>query len=256
MKWIRMLGLFFEEVFEYRLRSFIWLLLPLINNLILILFWNGAGMNTPSISTYYMLITVVGLLTTSHTEFEVSEVDIKQGQLVNYLTKPISYFWIKLFNEIPYRLLQGVYASLIIVGLLLFFPHAFVLSLNPIYIPLVLLIFSLGYVLSYTLKLSLGYLSFWFTDINGLMELVTIVMIIFSGSVMPLLWYPKTLQIICNILPFAYSGYYLVTALQGSVPFWGLCSIILIQGAWLGILLIINKFLWINGSKEFTAVGQ
>ncbi len=256
MKWLRMLGLYFERVFEYRLRSFIWLLLPLTNNMTLILFWNGAGMNTSAVSSYYILMTIGGLLTTSHVEFEVSEIDIKQGQLVNYLTKPISYYWVNFFSEIPYRVLQAVYASILIGALLIFFPNALKLSLNPLHIPLVIFIFVLGYLLSFTFKLSLAYLSFWFKDIHGLMELVTIIIIIFSGGVMPLPWYPKILQTISNFLPFAYSGYYAITALQGIVPLFGLFSIVLIQCVWLGVLLFINKILWKNGIKEFTAVGQ
>lgn len=251
-----MLGLYFERVFEYRLRSLIWLMLPLINNFTLILFWNGAGMNTPAITTYYILMTVGGLLTTSHCEFEVSDVDIKQGQLVNYLTKPISYYWVQLLSEVPYRVMQAIYASIIIGFLLFFFPRSLIISLNLLYLPLVLVIFILGYTLSFTFKLSLAYLSFWFKDIHGLMELTTIAIIIFSGGIMPLPWYPQVLQTISNILPFAYSGYYCTVALQGIVPLSGLLGIIAIQGVWLALLLLINRMLWMNGIKEFTAVGQ
>jgi len=256
MKWIRMLALYFERVFEYRLRSLIWLMLPLTNNMTLILFWTGAGMNTPALSTYYILMTIGGLLTTSHVETEVSEVDIKQGQLVNYLTKPISYFWVQLLSEVPFRMMQAVYASGIIGMLLLYFPHLLKLSLNTLHIPLVFIIFILGYSLSFTFKLSLAYLAFWFKDIRGLLELVTIVIIIFSGAVMPLPWYPQILQTISDILPFAYSGYYCAASLQGIIPLSGLFRIIVIQGVWLGVLLLINKTLWKNGIKEFTAVGQ
>jgi ABC-2 type transport system permease protein len=222
----------------------------------LILFWSGAGLNTSAVSTYYILMTIGGLLTTSHTEYEVSEIDIKQGQLVNYLTKPISYYWINLLTEIPYRVLQAIYAFFIIGGALFFFPNALDIHLNLMHFPLVILIFVLGYLLSYTFKLSIAYLSFWFKDISGLLELVTIVLIIFSGGIMPIPWYPHLLQTICNVLPFAYSGYYTVMALQGSLSLLGLLSVIAIQGIWLAILLLINTSLWNNGIKEFTAVGQ
>lgn len=251
-----MLALYFERVFEYRLRSFIWLMLPLINNFMMILFWSGAGINTPAISSYYILLTVGGLLTTSHVELEVSDTDIKQGQLVNHLTKPISYFWAQLLSEVPYRILQALYVSGMIGVLLIFFPHALTISPSIFHIPLIIIIFVMGYMLSFTFKLSLGYLSFWFKDVRGLTELVTIIIIIFSGGIMPLPWYPSLLQTISNILPFAYSGYYCVAALQGIVPLGGLFGIIAVQGVWLGVLLIINNALWVNGIKEFTAVGQ
>ena len=256
MKWLRMLGLYFERTFEYRLRSLLWLLNPVINNLTLILFWSGAGLNTPSISSYYILMTIGGLFTSSHVEYEVSEIDIKQGQLVNYLTKPISYYWVNLLSEVPYRALQALYASGIIGVFLIFFPHALMISLTVLHIPLVILIFILGYLISFTFKMCLAYLSFWFKDIRGLNELVTIVIIIFSGGIMPLPWYPQVMQTISNILPFAYSGYYCITALQGSVSLIGLIQILTIQGVWLCVLLHIHNILWRNGIKEFTAMGQ
>lgn len=256
MKWFRMLILYFERVFEYRLRSLIWLLIPLTNNFTLILFWTGTGLNTSTVSTYYILMTIGGLLTTSHCEYEVSEIDIKQGQLVNYLTKPISYYWANLLSEIPYRVMQAVYASLIIGVFLLFFPGALKISFNLFHFPLVILIYIFGYLISFTFKLSMAYTSFWFKDATGIFEFFTIAIIIFSGGIMPLPWYPPVVQTISNFLPFAYSGYYCTIALQGSVPLLGLFHTLVIQGIWLSILLLIHNILWKNGIKEFTAVGQ
>lgn len=256
MKWVRMLGLYFERTFEYRLRSLLWILIPIINNFTTVLFWAGAGLNTSALSTYYILMTIGGSFTTSHVEYDVSEIDIKQGQLVNYLTKPVPYYLVELLSEIPYRVLQAIYSTLIVAALLLFFPKALQITLNFRYIPLVILIFIFGYLLSFATKMCIAYLSFWFKDIQGIFELLSIVMIIFSGGIMPIPWYPHILQTISNILPFAYSGYYTVVALQGSVAIHGLLGILAVQGGWLFVLILIHNALWKRGIKEFTAVGQ
>jgi len=256
MKWLRILAVCFERTFEYRLRSLIWILLPILNNFMVVLFWTGAGMYSSTISTYYILMTITGSLTSSHVEYEVSEEDIKQGQLVNYLTKPISYYWVSLVQEVPYRILQTLYASILVAALLLFFPGILVITLNPLHIPLVILIFVLGYLMSFTFKMSLAYLSFWFKDISSVFELVTIASIIFSGGVMPIIWYPHALQIICRILPFAYNGYFITTALEGSQTLGGLIGIITVQALWLGLFALIHKQLWKRGLREFSAVGQ
>ena len=256
MKWLRMLGLYFERTFEYRLQSLLWILIPIINNFTVILFWTGAKLNTSSLISYYILMTIGGSFTTSHIEYNVSEIDIKQGQLVNYLTKPISYYWIELLAEIPYRVLQSVYAIIIICGILIFFPGVLKLSVHIFAIPFIICIFILGYLLSFTMKMSFAYLSFWFKDIQAVFELLSIMAIIFSGGIMPIPWYPRILQIVCNILPFAYSGYYTIIPLQGLVALPGILSIILIQCVWLFVLVLVHNFLWRRGIKEFTAVGQ
>lgn len=256
LKWARIIGLHFERTFEYRLKSLLWILIPISNNLTLILFWSGAAVNMSYISTYYVLMTIGGLLLTSHVEYEVAEYDIKQGQLVNYLMKPVSYYWMNFIGELPYRVLQSFYALLIIGTFMIFFRGNLAITLNPWHIPLVIIIFILGYLLSFTFKLSTAYLSFWFTEIRGVYELITITYIVLSGSVMPLQWYPPIIQKITHVLPFAYSAYFPVIALQGAVSLHGLISIIAVQGGWICILMIVHNKMWKEGIKQFTAVGQ
>jgi len=256
MKWIRILGLYFEKVFEYKAKSLLWIFIPMANNLTLLLFWKGATEQMNYISTYYILMTVGGLFLTSYIEDDVAEVDIKQGELVNYLTKPISYYWMKLFIEIPYRVMQAIYAALIIGIFIVFFRFNLSLVLRPLYIPLIFIIFTLGYLISFTFKMSIAYLSFWFKDMHGFYELTTIIAIIFSGSVMPLEWYPPIMRSMAHILPFAYSSYYPIMTLIKPFEFIDFLTIICIQSVWLCILLVFHNFLWKQGIKEFTAVGQ
>jgi ABC-2 type transport system permease protein len=256
MKWLRIIGLHFERTFEYRVKSLLWILIPIANNLTLILFWSGSGQNMSYITTYYVLMTIGGLLLTSHVEFEVAEYDIKQGQLVNYLMKPVSYYWMNFIGELPYRVLQSFYAFIIIGTFMYMFKGTLAISLNPWHFPLVLVIFILGYLLSFTFKLSSAYLSFWFTEIRGVYELITIAYIVLSGGIMPLHWYPPVIEKITHVLPFAYSAYFPIIALQGGVPLHGLISIIAVQCLWLFVLLLVHDKMWKEGIKQFTAVGQ
>lgn len=256
MRWIRMAALYFERTFEYRLRSFLWILIPMVNNLTLILFWTGAKERIDYITTYYVLMTVGGLLTTSHVEYEVAENDIKQGELVNYLTKPISYYWTNFLGELPFRVLQSIYA-IVLIGIFMFFFHGSItMSLNPIYIPFVIIIFTLAYFISFTFKLSAAYLSFWFKDIRAFYEFITILSIVFSGAVMPLEWYPAIMRIIAHAFPFVYTGYYPIVTLLKPMGVFDFLNIIAVQGLWLFVLSLIHHYLWREGIKEFTAVGR
>lgn len=256
MRWLRMMALYFERTFEYRLRSFLWILIPMSNNLTLILFWSGSKEQLSYITTYYILMTIGGLLTTSHVEVEVADVDIKQGELVNYLTKPVPYYWIQLLSETPYRVLQSFYAIVIIGTFFILFNGRLSIVLRPEHIPFLFVIFSLGYLISFTFKLSSAYLSFWFKDIRGFYELMTILSIVFSGAVMPLEWYPPFMRSIAQFLPFAYSGYYPIVTLMKPMEIFDLLHIIGVQGVWLCVLLLAHHYLWKEGIKEFTAVGQ
>jgi len=264
MRLFRIVLLHFQHVFENRLRSLVWFLIPLMNNLTVILFWSGAIKNTNSnaswnmstIATYYFLLTIMGAMLNSHIEEDVAVFDIQQGDLVRYLTRPFPYYWIKFIEEIPYRILQGSYGILLVIAFSFFYKNYITISNNPIILLLSSLIMILAFFLTFTLKMNLGLSAFWFTDSRGFFELITIVLIIFSGGIMPLYLLPHGMQTISSILPFAYTAYFPILSLQGVFSYAQLIRIIGIQCLWLAVFLIINRIMWKQGIKQFTSFGQ
>jgi len=261
MKWFRILTLNFEHVSEYKLRTLLYLFLPIVNNLVIILFWNGAhttgGSTTASaIPTYYVLVTICSLFLTSHTEYDVGELHIKQGGLINYLLKPVPYYWMVLLSELPYRVMQSVYA-LFFVGLIVYGAHIPLnIHLSVTQTPFILVIFIFGYLISYTYKIDIAFLSFWMKDIGAVLELAVIVHILLSGSIVPVHLYPVFLQKITLALPFVYSVYYPVMSIQGSYTEVQLIQIIGMQLVWFAALKTLNHYMWKKGLQQFTAVGQ
>lgn len=264
MRLIRILSLHIQYVFHNRLRSLVWFLIPLLNNLTVILFWSGAIKNTDphaawtmsSITTYYFLLTIVNSMLNSYISEDVAEFDIKQGDLIRYLTRPFPYYWIKFIEEIPYRLLQGSYGILLIILFSIFYKNYIVITDNPINLLLSIFTMILALFLSFTIKMNLGLSAFWFTDSRGFFELVTIVLIIFSGGIMPLYLFPQGLQTVSSILPFAYTAYFPILSLQGKFTYLQSLQIIAIQCLWLAAFLMLNRFMWKKGIKQFTAFGQ
>lgn len=264
MRLLRIIALHFQHVFENRLRSLVWFLIPLMNNLTVILFWSGAIQNTTinatwtmsAIATYYFLLTIMGAMLNSHIEEDVAVFDIQQGDLVRYLTRPFPYYWIKFIEEIPYRILQGSYGIFLVVLFSFFYKNYIRISNNPITLLLSVLIMFLAFFLTFTLKMNLGLSAFWFKDSRGFFELITIILIIFSGGVMPLYLLPHGLQTISFLLPFAYTAYFPILSLQGSLSYIELIRVVGIQCIWLAVFLTINRLMWRQGIKEFTSLGQ
>ena len=256
--------LHFQYVFYNRMRSLVWFLIPLMNNLMLILFWSGAlKHSTPSenwsmasVTTYYFLLTIAGAMLSSHIEEDVALIDIQQGDLTRYLTRPFPYFWIKCIEEMPYRILQGTYGIILLIIFTLFFGTYIRLTHDPIAICMSVIIAVLAFLITFTLKMNLGLSAFWFKDSRGFFELVTIVLIIFSGGVVPLHILPKAMQTISYALPFAYTAYFPIMGVQGELHYASLFQVIGSQIFWLTVLVGINRLMWSRGIKEFTAFGQ
>ncbi len=265
MRYIRILLLHFEHVFEQRLRSLVWFVVTFINPLILILFWRGAlkggqeiapGWTLTTIVSYYFLVAITGAFLVSHIEEDISERDIQKGELVRYLVKPFPYYWIKLFEETPYRILQGVYGIITLAVFYFYFGGFISLSKDPLTILLAVIIALLAAFISNTFKQTIGLLAFWITDIYGLYEVLYVIHIVFAGIVVPLVLLPSLIQTIANILPFAYIIYYPTIAFIGRLSYSELLRVIGIQCVWLGLLVFVYHRVWNAGIKKFTAIGQ
>lgn len=262
MRFFRMFLLNFQNVFEYRARSFVWFIIGLIGPFTMILFWNGASQNShgqlhfSEIASYYLLLIPVGITLTSHVEEDIAYEDIKDGMLTKYLTKPYPFYWMKFLEESPYRLLQGFYGIIIVLLTIFFFPwigitlHGFLEGV------VICSILGLGYLLSLTYKLCVGLIAFWITDIGGFLQFENMIWFVFGGYMMPLHLLPLQISNFSYTLPFAYILYYPVRALQGDLSISQLFFVLFIQMCWLVGLIICYKILWYFGIRKYTAIGQ
>lgn len=263
MKNLKIILLHFESVFEHRTRSFVWFLISLFNPLLLLLFWRGALQNNSSsswnlatISSYYLILVVAGSLLSSHIEEDVAYYDIKEGDLSSYILKPISYYWIKFYQEIPYRIIQGFYGIVVFVIFYLSFGTHLKLGNTPYEILMSIVIAATALFLSFTFKMIIGLLAFWVTDIGGVHQLVEVITILFGGYILPISLFPGIFKDLANLLPFAYMIYYPILAFQGQILGTELLITFGHQLIWLTILLFVYKLLWKTGVKKFTGIGQ
>ncbi len=228
----------------------------------MLLFWRGAlndntqGVTLSSITSYYFLLVIAGSLLTSHIEEGVAEIDIQEGKLSQYIIRPYSYYWLKTCEELPYRLLQGGYGLLTCLIFVFIFGNFLTLEHDPVHLILSVIIAVMAFLMSFTYKMILGFVAFWTTDTGGFFQLMEITTIIFAGYLMPFELMPTYITKISFAMPFAYMIYFPVTAFQGKYNTSMLLNTIGIQIIWLLIFYVIYKWMWVNGLKKFTAIGQ
>lgn len=264
MKYLRIFLLTSERASEFRGRAFVWLLVPIINTFVLFAYWNWAlsynktvvpGWDISQLAVYYIFLLIATVLLVSHVEVDVSDRDIKEGRFTNYITKSFSYYWLKFFEELPYRLLQGFFGILILVLVILLFPGFIKLNLNFMQLFLSLVLLCLSFFISFNLKMILGLTSFWMTDSSGLRNAHEIIMVIFAGFIMPLTLMPEIVSKIASFLPFSYIIYYPVIAFQNKLSTLQSLQVIGIQIFWIVLFYFLYKFVFKKGVKKFTGVG-
>lgn len=265
MKYLRMFVLHSQYVFAERGRSFVWFLYSIVPPGIFLLFWIGAlksrggniaGWNFSTITSYYFLLTVASAMLIAHIEEDISIEDIQEGHLTGYLLKPFSYYWIKFLEEIPWRLLQGSFGIILCIVFVVVFGNFFTLTNSPMIIMLSIIICMLAFMLSFAFKTVLGLMAFWLTDATGLFQLFEAVILIFGGFIVPITLLPSLTERLATFLPFAYMAYYPVVAVQGKLNVEELVRVVFLQGIWIMVFVIFYKWLWAEGRKKYTAIGQ
>jgi ABC-2 type transport system permease protein len=265
MRYFRIFLLHFQDAFEYRGRSFVYFLLSFLNPLILLLYWVGVHKSSglphgqwdlSAVMSYFLLLMIASAMLISHVEDDVAILEIQEGNLVRWLLKPFSYFWDHLFSELGWRLIQGFFAIVAFGIFTLIFGSLVKITDSPILFMFAIIIMVFGYLLSFLFKMIVAFTAFWLTDFRGFKQIIDVVILVVSGFIMPLEFYPDLLRQVISWLPFPYSIYYPVTAVQGRFSFAELIQIIAIQLLWIALLSIMYQYMWKKGTASFTGVGQ
>jgi ABC-2 type transport system permease protein len=77
-----------------------------------------------------------------------------------------------------------------------------------------------------------------------------------SGAVVPMTFFPATIQKIFSYLPFQYTSYSPVQIFLGKYGLMASLQVVLVQVVWIVALLALINVSWKYAMKSFTAVGQ
>mgnify|MGYP001614034643 CR=1 FL=1 len=250
----------FKRVLEYRGTIFVWFLISLFHPLLYLLFWAQVLPKIPSagvfsIQTYYLLFIIAGGFLFIHVESDSNE-DIRQGGLSAFLLKPFSYFWLKFYSELPWRLIQGFFGLVSIIFLIQFFGVSLSLQLSVSNFMIALCIWIFGYFLMFYFKMCILLSALWFTDTGGLKQFTEIIVLIFCGFIIPISFFPEWLKIISLFSPFPYMIYFPVLSLMRGQEMTEWIKILTFQLGWLAIFIGLYAYLWRKGIRAYTALGQ
>ncbi|KKQ34089.1 MAG: ABC transport system permease protein, partial [Microgenomates group bacterium GW2011_GWA2_37_6] len=199
MKFIKIFLLYFQHVMNFRSRIFIWFLTSFLNPLSLMIFWVAvfkdkeavlSGWSLSSITSYYFLLIIAASFLIVHIEEDVAIRDIREGQLVSHIIKPMSYFWMKFLSELGWRIMQGFFGVLIFIVFYVLFSRFISLPNTFLEIFSAILIISLAFFISFTFKMIVGLTAFWFVDFWGLQQIIEVIIIILAGFIMPIEFFP------------------------------------------------------------------
>lgn len=254
-----------ESFLEYRARAILWVISEFLSITLLYFFWKALyessgtdimnGYTFAEMMAYNIIVRVVQFTIFVNPHWYISE-GIMNGSISMSLIKPIRYEIQLFFQGIGDIIISTLFfvipiIVLSLIGILILDLHLPVAwdQLGFFLISLVLALF-----INYFISFIFGTILFFTINSFGIWQLKDAIELIFSGSLIPLAFFPTWLYKIAMLLPFAQSRYLPVLILTGKTTS-GVLTAIATQLVWVVILFIISQLLWKSAVKRMTIQG-
>lgn len=208
---------------------------------------------------YYLLVTVSRAFSSMPGLTPGIARQIRDGEIKKYLIQPIDLLESLLLQRIAHKLVYYLVAILpfAFVFYLLgdFFPQGWPpLDVMAVFIASLVLSFLLGFFM----EAIFGLLGFWFLEIASLTFVFMLLNFFLSGHMFPLELLPRepiNWLAVVDVLPFKYLAYFPAAVFLGKVSgpemYWGL----LIEFAWVVVLILTARVVWRRGAARYSAYG-
>lgn len=220
----------------------------------------GAGASVgpyslPEMISYYLLITLVDALTAVNEDDWQIAADIKDGNISQFLLKPIDYLTYRLCLFVSGRL---AYLAVAFVPLALFgfyLRRYFVLPPDGLTLGLFLVSTAMTALLQFFASYAMAMLAFWVLEVSTFIFILFAFEYIASGHLFPLDILPPGLAHVLAFTPFPYQLYFPVSIYMGKTHGTELVQGLAIQAAWVAAAYGLARFAWQRGIRRYSAVG-
>ena len=204
---------------------------------------------------YYMLVAVVDVFTAVNEDDWQIAADIREGNISQFLLKPVDYLW--------YRLCLFISGRIAFISMACLPLGLFIFCFRSYYLPpaneTALLLFPVSLVLTALLQFFISYamamLAFWLLEISTFIFILFAFEYLASGHMFPLDVLPPLLKQILFLTPFPYQLYFPISIYMGKVGGADLWRGLAIQGLWVLLAYVFARFMWARGVKKYSAFG-
>ena len=205
--------------------------------------------------SYYLLITLVDALTAVNEDDWQIAADIKDGNISQFLLKPIDYLWYRLCLFFSGRLTYIAVAAAPLAVFVFCLRRYFVLPPDWAAFGWFILSVLLTAMLQFFSSYAMAMLAFWVLEVSTFIFILFAFEYIASGHLFPLDILPHGLQQALHYTPFPYQLYFPVSIYMGKVKPADLAQGLLLQVFWVLAAYALARFAWNRGIKRYSAVG-
>jgi ABC-2 type transport system permease protein len=205
--------------------------------------------------SYYLLATVIDALTAVNEDDWQIAADIKDGNISQFLLKPIDYLRYRLALFFAGRVSYIAVAAVPVILLILFFREHFVWPATTV--TCLAFAFSVGLtaMLQFFISYAMAMLAFWVLEVSTFIFILFAFEYIASGHLFPLDILPPGVRDILFLTPFPYQLYFPASVYLGKVAGMELWKGLIIQTGWVIAAYFMARFAWSRGIRKYAAAG-
>jgi ABC-2 type transport system permease protein len=213
------------------------------------------GMELSQMIRYFGAVALIGYLVMDFADWNLDML-IHSGKFLTFSLRPLDHRFFAFSQKVGHRILGFITEF---VPCFFIFTLLFKIDMRPVYVGWTILSILLAYLMHFLVNYCLGMASFWFVQTRGLRSFYTLASSVFSGMLIPLVFFPKPLQVVQFFLPFQYTlyvpamvflGQYSLGDIRLSIP-----AIVGLQAIAVFVMFMLSELMYKAAMKQFTAVG-
>lgn len=213
------------------------------------------GMEFEQTIRYFGASALIGYLTMDFADWNLQML-VRTGKFLTFTLRPMHHRFFALSQKIGHRVLGFFFEFL---PCLLIFALLFRVDIIPQYIGWTVLSVALAFMMNFYVNYCLGMTAFYFVQANGIRVVYQLLGNIFSGALIPLGFFPESVQRIMMFLPFQYTNYIpamvwignnSIGEMEINIP-----QAVMYQAIAVIITALLSEVIYRSSIKRFTAVG-
>ena len=204
---------------------------------------------------YYLLVAIVDVLTAVNEDDWQIAADSREGNISQFLLKPVDYLWYRLCLFFSGRI---VFISMACVPLAIFlfcFRQYFVFPADWAAVVLFPISLMLTALLQFFISYTMAMLAFWLLEISTFIFILFAFEYIASGHLFPLDLLHPSLQHVLFFTPFPSMLYTPIAIYMGKIAGADLLRGLIVQAGWVFTGYMLARFAWRRGIKKYAAFG-
>ena len=196
-----------------------------------------SGIDKNTMLFYTLSSILLGIFVSFDIEQKIV-VEIRRGTISLSYIRPIAYPLALFFDAVAQTIVKILFQILpYIIIAFQFFSLTGSVSIRIGIVPFISL--CLSFLIFIVYQLIFGFLAFWTQEISGVLALRSHVIAFFSGSLVPLWFFPEWLFNVSKYLPFQAMYHTPLSLLIGKIPSNESAAAIAVQGLWLAVFILV-----------------